>query len=77
MANGQFRTPHSTFRIRRLPVHDKWLMRLWHRLRLPIPVETIVGKVDLFHSPDFTLPPTLPGVPTLLTVHDLSFIRDP
>jgi glycosyltransferase involved in cell wall biosynthesis len=61
----------------RLPLHDKWLMRVWHRLRIPIPVELIVGKVDLFHSPDFTLPPTLPGVPTLLTVHDLSFIRDP
>lgn len=63
--------------IRRLPFHDKWLMRLWHRLRIPVPVELIVGKVDVFHSPDFTLPPTLPGVPTLLTVHDLSFVRDP
>jgi glycosyltransferase involved in cell wall biosynthesis len=63
--------------IHRLPFHDKWLMRGWQRLRLPIPVELIVGRVDLFHSPDFTLPPTLPGVPTLLTVHDLSFIRDP
>lgn len=63
--------------IRRVPIHDKWLMRLWHRLRVPLPVETFVGKVDLFHSPDFTLPPTRPGVPTLLTVHDLSFVRDP
>ncbi len=52
-------------------------MRVWHRLRLPIPIEVVIGKVDLFHSPDFMLPPTLPGVPTLLTVHDLSFIRDP
>jgi hypothetical protein len=77
LSNDQFRTPHSTFRIRRLPFHDKWLMRIWQRLRIPIPVELIVGKIDLFHSPDFTLPPTLPGVPTLLTVHDLSFIRDP
>ena len=64
-------------KIRRLPFHDKWLMRIWQRLRIPIPVELLVGRVDLFHSPDFTLPPTLPGVPTLLTVHDLSFIRDP
>jgi glycosyltransferase involved in cell wall biosynthesis len=64
-------------KIHHLPFHDKWLMRGWQRLRLPLPVELIVGKVDLFHSPDFTLPPTLPGVPTLLTVHDLSFIRDP
>ncbi len=75
MRNSRIR--NSAFRIRHLPFHDKWLMRAWHRLRLPIPVELIVGKVDLFHSPDFTLPPTLPGVPTLLTVHDLSFIRDP
>jgi glycosyltransferase involved in cell wall biosynthesis len=66
-----------TSRIRRLPIHDKWLMRVWQRLQIPLPVELITGRVDLFHSPDFTLPPTLPGVPTLLTVHDLSFIRDP
>ncbi len=75
--NAEFRIPHSAFPVRRLAIHDKWLMRVWQRLQVPIPVELIVGKVDLFHSPDFTLPPTLPGVPTLLTVHDLSFIRDP
>ena len=70
-----FQSPTSN--LYHLPFHDKWLMRGWQRLRLPIPVELIIGKVELFHSPDFTLPPTLPGVPTLLTVHDLSFIRDP
>jgi glycosyltransferase involved in cell wall biosynthesis len=72
---SNFQPPTSN--LRRLPIHDKWLMRVWQRLQIPIPVELIVGKVDLFHSPDFTLPPTLPGVPTLLTVHDLSFVRDP
>ena len=76
------RIDHSNFQLptsilHHLPFHDKWLMRLWQRLQIPLPVELIVGKVDLFHSPDFTLPPTLPGVPTLLTVHDLSFVRDP
>ncbi|HKZ82773.1 MAG TPA: glycosyltransferase family 1 protein [Anaerolineae bacterium] len=64
-------------RLRRLPIHDKWLARVWHRFRLPIPVELATGRLDLFHSPDFTLPPVLPGARTLLTVHDLSFIRDP
>ncbi len=64
-------------RLRRLPIHDKWLARLWHRLHIPLPVEWITGRVDLFHSPDFTLPPTLPRTRTLLTVHDLSFMRDP
>ncbi len=75
--NSASRMPHSAFGIRRIPIHDKWLMRVWHRLRLPFPVELVTGRIDLFHSPDFTLPPTLPSVPTLLTVHDLSFIRDP
>jgi len=65
------------FHVRSLPLHDIWLARLWHRAQLPIPVETFTGRVDIFHSPDFTLPPTRPGVKTLLTVHDLSFVRDP
>nr|MBP7686880.1 glycosyltransferase family 4 protein [Thermoflexales bacterium] len=73
--HSNFQSPTSN--LRHLPFHDKWLMRLWQRLHIPLPVEAFVGRVDLFHSPDFTLPPTLPGVPTLLTVHDLSFVRDP
>jgi glycosyltransferase involved in cell wall biosynthesis len=54
-----------------------WFARLWYRARLPWPVESFVGPVKLFHAPDFTLPPTLPGTRTLLTVHDLSFVRAP
>lgn len=54
-----------------------WFARLWHRLQMPLPVETFVGRVCLFHATDFTLPPTLPGTRTLLTVHDLSFVRAP
>lgn len=69
--------PPLPFPVTRLPFHDKWLMRLWHRLGVPLPVELVTGRLDLFHSPDFTLPPTLPKTPTVLTVHDLSFIRDP
>ncbi len=63
--------------IRTLPLSDDWLARLWQRLRLPIPVEVITGRLDLFYSPDFVLPPTLGGVRTLLTVHDLSFLHYP
>jgi glycosyltransferase involved in cell wall biosynthesis len=64
-------------RVRRFPLHDRWLARFWHKLNLPLPVELITGPVDVFHSPDFTLPPTRPATRTLLTVHDLSFLRDP
>ncbi len=67
----------STFRVRRLPFHDVWLARLWHRAGLPLPVESFLGRLDLYHATDFTLPPVRPGVPTVLTVHDLSFVRDP
>lgn len=54
-----------------------WFARLWHRARVPIPVEAITGKVTLYHATDFVLPPTLPQTRTLLTVHDLSFVRVP
>jgi glycosyltransferase involved in cell wall biosynthesis len=33
------------------------------------------GRADLFHGPSFTLPPSF--TPSLLTVHDLSFLRYP
>jgi glycosyltransferase involved in cell wall biosynthesis len=55
----------------------RWLARLWHRARVPLPVEFFTGKVDLFHATDFVLPPTRPRTRTLLTVHDLSFVRVP
>jgi glycosyltransferase involved in cell wall biosynthesis len=67
----------ANFRLRALPFHDIWLARIWHRARLPLPVQTITGPLDVFHSPDFTLPPVAGRTRTLLTVHDLSFVRDP
>ena len=56
---------------------ERWLGRLWYRLHLPLPVERWTGPLDLFHAPDFVLRPTRSGTPTLLTVHDLSFVREP
>jgi len=59
------------------PVDERWLYRLWYRLRLPLPVQWFTGGLDLFHSPDFVLPPVHGRIPTLLTVHDLSFVHHP
>lgn len=70
-------TGHRQLSLRGLPVSDDWLARLWHRVRLPIPIELITGHLDLFYSPDFTLPPTRARAHTLLTVHDLSFFHHP
>jgi glycosyltransferase involved in cell wall biosynthesis len=69
--------PGPGVRLRTVPLTDDWLARLWHRLRLPIPVETITGPLDVFYSPDFVLPPTRRTTRTLLTVHDLSFLHCP
>lgn len=63
-------------RVRRVPISDRLSNTIWHRARLPLPVQVFTGRVDLFHSPDFTLPPA-PGVPSILTVHDLAFLRVP
>ncbi|HCG03118.1 MAG TPA: glycosyltransferase family 1 protein [Chloroflexi bacterium] len=64
------------FRMRSLPVSDRITNALWHRLRLPVPVQLITGNFDIFHSPDFTLPPTM-GRPSIVTVHDLAFLTVP
>jgi glycosyltransferase involved in cell wall biosynthesis len=55
---------------------ERWLTIAWHRFYMPIPIEWFGGQLDLFHSPNFILPPTRQAK-TLLTVHDLSFIRHP
>lgn len=69
--------PGPRFGWRSTRISPKWLARLWHRLNLYLPVEAFVGRVDVFHATDFVLPPTLPHTRTLLTVHDLSFVRVP
>lgn len=59
-----------------LPVSDRTLNILWHRLRLPLWADMLCGAPDIFHSPDFALPPVRKAR-TILTVHDLSFLRVP
>ncbi len=68
-------TEHVTQKI--APVSEQWLYRMWYRARLPISIQRFTGKFDLFHSPDFVLPPVSGNIPTLLTVHDLSFVHFP
>ncbi len=66
----------ANFRLRSLPLTDRHLAIIWQRLRLPIPVELITGRVDILHSPDFVLP-CVWRAKKVLTVHDLSFMRYP
>ena len=63
--------------VRGLPLTDDWMARIWHRLRLPLPATWITGRIDLFYAPDFLLPPLPRSVRTLVTIHDLSYMRYP
>lgn len=69
--------PGENFSWRSTRLSPRWLARLWHRARLPLPVEVYCGPLDLYHATDFVLPPTRPSTHTLLTVHDLTFVRVP
>ena len=66
----------ANFRVRTVPVTDRVLNIVWQRLRIPVPIQIVTGRFDLFHSPDFVLP-YVGSAPALLTVHDLSFLRVP
>jgi glycosyltransferase involved in cell wall biosynthesis len=66
----------ANFRVRVVPISARWLGIGWHRLRLPAPAELLAGRCDIFHSPDFTLPPLARGR-GVVTVHDLSFMTVP
>lgn len=58
------------------PIGNRRLTILWHRLRLPLPVEIFTGQADVFHGTDFALPPAL-GAPRVVTIHDLAFLSHP
>lgn len=60
------------FRWRSLGLTQKQATWLWHRLRLPLPADALLGWPALYHSPDYTLPP-LARARGIVTIHDLSF----
>jgi len=47
---------------------------LWNRLHI-LPVERLIGKIDVFHSSDWTQPPTKAAKVT--TIHDLAIFKYP
>ena len=69
--------PAHNFTWRSTSLTPRWLTRIWHRLQLPLSVEIFTGPVALYHATDFVLPPIRKQTKTLLTVHDLSFVRVP
>src|SRR4029453_19279119 len=57
-------------------LRERWLTIMWHRAKVPLAAEWLSGPVDLYHSPDFVLPP-LRKARGILTVHDLAFLMRP
>jgi len=64
------------FARREVGIRERWLTIMWHRARVPLPADWLSGPVDLYHSPDFVLPP-LRHARGILTVHDLAFLMRP
>jgi len=69
--------PNLNWREVRTRLNERWWTRIWHRLQIPLNAEWLVGQVDLFHGPDFVLPPLRPRTRAIVTVHDLSFLHLP
>ncbi len=67
---------HERVSVRRLPVSPRVALAVWQRVRLPIPVEALLGPLRVFHGPDFTLPPRVAAA-GVVTIHDLSFASRP
>ncbi|MFZ2199591.1 MAG: glycosyltransferase family 1 protein [Microgenomates group bacterium] len=71
----------------KLKTQSPWDKARWHILpippklasialnALPIPIESLIGKVDLFHSSDWVEPRV--RCPHVTTVHDLVFVKYP
>ncbi len=66
----------GNFHIRKLPLSERMWTIIWHRARLPVPVNLFIGPVDVFHSPDYVLPHVSRGR-AVVTIHDLSFLQCP
>src|SRR5216683_5581468 len=62
---------------RSLVIPDRYLNVLWYRWRLPISANFFTGQVDIYHGPDFVLPPLNGHTHKIVTVHDLAFIEHP
>ena len=71
----QFPCAHN-FSHREVLLRERWLAILWHRAKLPLPADWFSGPVDVYHCPDFVLPP-LRRARGILTVHDLAFLMRP
>src|SRR4051812_39267666 len=48
----------KNFRLKPAPLNERYMVAMWQRARIPLPIEVFTGAADIFYSPDFVLPPT-------------------
>lgn len=76
-------TPEHSFPIadnvrgRNIFLPDRYLNILWYRWRVPVPATLFSGQTDIYHGPDFVLPPLGRAVCKVVTIHDLAFLEHP
>ena len=58
-------------------IPDRYLNILWYRWRLPLYANFFTGQIDIYHGPDFVLPPLNRKLRKVVTVHDLAFLEHP
>lgn len=56
---------------------DRYLNVLWYRWRAPLPANMFTGRIDIYHGPDFVLPPLSGKIRKVVTIHDLAFLEHP
>ena len=64
----------SNFQIKTFKIPPAILEPLWNKFHL-LPVEKFLGPIDVFHSSDWTQPPTKAAKVT--TIHDFGFLKYP
>lgn len=59
-------------------IPDRYLNILWYRWHTPLlPATLFTGPIDIYHNPDFALPPLSSKVRKVVTIHDLAFLEHP
>ncbi len=64
---------HSDPAVRRWRAPARLVHRAWHSFGMPA-VDRLIGDADVVHGTNFVLPPS--KAPGLVTIHDLSFLRN-
>jgi glycosyltransferase involved in cell wall biosynthesis len=71
---SKFKSQNYKAKIKSFKIPPTLLDILWNRLHM-LPVERLIGDIDVFHSSDWTQPPS--RAKKVTTIHDLSFLRWP